>query len=40
LAIAGEVTPAVAALGMAASSLIVTCNALRLTRISVPEPAP
>jgi Cu2+-exporting ATPase len=40
LAIAGEVTPAVAALGMAASSLIVTCNALRLTRISVPEATP
>ncbi|MFC4528745.1 heavy metal translocating P-type ATPase [Dyella halodurans] len=37
LAMAGEVTPAVAALGMAVSSLIVTCNALRLTRITVPE---
>ncbi|WP_267224805.1 heavy metal translocating P-type ATPase [Dyella silvae] len=34
LAIAGEVTPAVAALGMAASSLIVTTNALRLMRVS------
>jgi Cu2+-exporting ATPase len=33
LAIAGEVTPAVAALGMAASSLIVTTNALRLMRV-------
>lgn len=40
LAIAGEVTPAVAALGMAMSSLIVTCNALRLTRVTVPEPTP
>jgi len=39
LAIAGEVTPAVAALGMAASSLIVTTNALRLMRVSNKEQA-
>ncbi len=40
LAMAGEVTPAVAALGMALSSLIVTCNALRLTRVALPESMP
>lgn len=39
LAIAGQVTPAVAALGMAVSSLIVTANALRLMRVAVPESA-
>lgn len=39
LAIAGQVTPAVAALGMAMSSLIVTANALRLMRVAVPESA-
>jgi Cu2+-exporting ATPase len=39
LAIAGQVTPAVAALGMAMSSLIVTANALRLMRVVVPESA-
>lgn len=39
LAIAGHVTPAVAALGMAVSSLIVTANALRLMRVAVPGPA-
>jgi P-type Cu2+ transporter len=38
LAIAGQVTPAVAALGMAVSSLIVTANALRLMRVVVPGP--
>ncbi len=38
LAIAGQVTPAVAALGMALSSLIVTANALRLMRVAKPEP--
>lgn len=37
LAIAGQVTPAVAALGMAVSSLIVTANALRLMRVAMPE---
>ena len=39
LAIAGQVTPAVAALGRAMSSLIVTANALRLMRVVVPESA-
>jgi Cu2+-exporting ATPase len=34
LAIMGQVTPSLAALGMAASSLIVTTNALRLMRVS------
>ena len=36
LAITGQVTPALAAFGMAASSLIVTANALRLMRVNVP----
>ncbi len=40
LAMTGRVTPAVAALGMALSSLIVTCNALRLARVAVPESMP
>ncbi|WP_430387711.1 heavy metal translocating P-type ATPase [Dyella sp. 20L07] len=36
LAITGQVTPALAALGMALSSLIVTTNTLRLMRVKVP----
>ena len=36
LAAAGLVTPWVAALGMALSSLIVTVNALRLARVPAP----
>jgi Cu2+-exporting ATPase len=40
LAITGQVTPSLAALGMALSSLIVTANALRLMRVSVPESSP
>ncbi len=36
LAAAGLVTPWLAALGMAASSLLVTVNALRLARIGSP----
>lgn len=38
LAVMGQVTPWLAALGMALSSLMVTVNALRLMRVSVPEP--
>jgi Cu2+-exporting ATPase len=37
LAISGQVTPALAALGMALSSLIVTTNALRLMRVKASE---
>jgi len=37
LAAAGLVTPWLAALGMAASSLLVTLNALRLTRVAVAD---
>ncbi|WP_458788851.1 heavy metal translocating P-type ATPase [Dyella jiangningensis] len=37
LAVMGQVTPSLAALGMALSSLMVTANALRLMRVSVPE---
>jgi len=40
LAAAGQVTPWVAALGMALSSLIVTANALRLTRNPYPRGMP
>ncbi|WP_114238860.1 heavy metal translocating P-type ATPase [Dyella sp. C9] len=40
LAILGQVTPSLAALGMALSSLIVTTNALRLMRASKAEAAP
>jgi len=40
LAAAGQVTPWVAALGMALSSLIVTANALRLTRNPHPRGTP
>ncbi len=39
LAAAGLVTPWIAALGMAVSSLTVTLNALRLTRMPAPEPS-
>ncbi len=37
LAVMGQVTPSLAALGMALSSLMVTANALRLMRVAVPE---
>ncbi|MBV8159001.1 MAG: cadmium-translocating P-type ATPase [Dyella sp.] len=37
LAVMGQVTPSLAALGMALSSLMVTANALRLMRVSIPE---
>jgi len=40
LAISGHATPWVAALGMAASSLLVTANALRLTRVRPGRTAP
>lgn len=40
LAMTGHVTPAIAALGMAVSSLIVTVNALRLMRFSSAGAAP
>ena len=40
LAAAGWVTPWLAALGMALSSLIVTLNALRLARLKTPMEAP
>ncbi|MET3652091.1 heavy metal translocating P-type ATPase [Dyella japonica] len=40
LAMTGHVTPAVAAFGMAASSLIVTVNALRLMRVSAVGASP
>ncbi len=40
LAASGHVTPGWAALGMALSSLVVTLNALRLTRAPRPEPRP
>ena len=40
LAAAGMVTPWIAALGMAVSSLIVTVNALRLTRTKAPAATP
>ncbi|HET6553920.1 MAG TPA: heavy metal translocating P-type ATPase [Dyella sp.] len=39
LAITGHVTPSLAALGMALSSLMVTLNALRLLRVSAAEAA-
>lgn len=39
LAVTGHVTPSLAALGMALSSLIVTLNALRLMRVPVAEAA-
>jgi Cu2+-exporting ATPase len=37
LAVMGQVTPSLAAIGMALSSLMVTANALRLMRVSIPE---
>ena len=37
LAASGQVTPWIAAIGMALSSLLVTLNALRLTRMSAPR---
>ena len=37
LAVMGQVTPSLAALGMAVSSLVVTANALRLMRVRLPE---
>lgn len=40
LAVMGHVTPSLAALGMALSSLAVTANALRLMRVTVPESSP
>jgi Cu2+-exporting ATPase len=40
LAATGKVTPWLAALGMALSSLLVTANALRLTRVPTSKSAP
>ncbi|TCI07445.1 cadmium-translocating P-type ATPase [Dyella soli] len=37
LAVTGQVTPSLAALGMAVSSLVVTLNALRLRHVPAPE---
>ena len=40
LAVTGQVTPSLAALGMALSSLMVTPNVVRVMRVSVPESSP